>query len=167
MNLLRYVRTIGLRARSCREHQGLHRPPPEPRDAEGLRRIGWPGAEDDHLVRRRHEALDGGDHRRQRDRLPCRAAGDGGVTRANTFATSSILRHRTAPGRGFVDYVLGAEPGSGAFVVGHCEYPVAAEYLKYFKMGDGPCYVFYTPWHLPQAEAPLTAARAALFEMRP
>jgi len=66
-------------------------------------------------------------------------------------------------GDGFVDYVLEAEPGSGAFVVGHCDRPIPQEYLKYFKMGDGPFYVFYTPWHLPQAEAPLTAARAALF----
>jgi predicted homoserine dehydrogenase-like protein len=64
---------------------------------------------------------------------------------------------------GLVDYVLGAEPGSGAFVVGHSERPLAAQYLKYFKMGDGPFYVFCTPWHLPHAEAPLTAARAALF----
>ena len=64
---------------------------------------------------------------------------------------------------GVVDYVLGAEPGSGAFVVGHGEESIPAQYLKYFKMGDGPFYVFYTPWHLPHAEAPLTAARAALF----
>ena len=64
---------------------------------------------------------------------------------------------------GVVDYVLGAEPGSGAFVVGHTEEAIPAQYLKYFKMGDGPFYVFYTPWHLPHAEAPLTAARAALF----
>ena len=67
-------------------------------------------------------------------------------------------------GEGIVDYVLGAEPGSGAFVVGHCDDPLPQQYLKYFKMGDGPFYVFYTPWHLPQAEAPLTAARAALFD---
>lgn len=66
-------------------------------------------------------------------------------------------------GDGFVDYVLEAEPGSGAFVVAHCDRRVPMQYLKYFKMGDGPFYVFYTPWHLPQAEAPLTAARAALF----
>ena len=66
-------------------------------------------------------------------------------------------------GDGIVDFVLEAEPGSGAFVVGHCDRPVPQQYLKYFKMGDGPFYVFYTPWHLPQAEAPLTAARAVLF----
>jgi predicted homoserine dehydrogenase-like protein len=64
---------------------------------------------------------------------------------------------------GIVDYVLGAEPGSGAFVVGYGDSPIPAQYLGYFKMGDGPFYVFYTPWHLPHAEAPLTAARAALF----
>ena len=64
---------------------------------------------------------------------------------------------------GLVDYVLGAEPGSGAFVIGLSEEPLRRQYLRYFKMGDGPLYLFYTPWHLPQAEAPLTAARAALF----
>jgi predicted homoserine dehydrogenase-like protein len=35
--------------------------------------------------------------------------------------------------------------------------------MKYFKMGDGPFYVFYTPYHLPHLEVPLTAARAVLF----
>jgi predicted homoserine dehydrogenase-like protein len=66
-------------------------------------------------------------------------------------------------GGGYVDYVLGAQPGTGAFVVGHTEHPVHREYLGHFKMGEGPFYVFYTPWHLPQAEACLTAARAAIF----
>jgi predicted homoserine dehydrogenase-like protein len=65
---------------------------------------------------------------------------------------------------GLVDYVLGAEPGSGAFVVGYGVDPIPQQYLRYFKMGDGPFYVFYTPWHLPHAEAPLTAARAVLFQ---
>ena len=31
-------------------------------------------------------------------------------------------------------------------------------------MGDGPLYVFYTPFHLPQLEIPLTVARAVLFK---
>jgi len=64
---------------------------------------------------------------------------------------------------GAVDFALGAAPGTGAFVVGYTDHPVKQEYLRSFKMGDGPLYVFYTPWHLPQADAPLTAARAALF----
>jgi predicted homoserine dehydrogenase-like protein len=65
---------------------------------------------------------------------------------------------------GLVDYILGAEPGPGVFVIGHCDDPVRQQYMKYFKMGDGPFYVFYTPYHLPHIEAPLTVARAVLFE---
>jgi len=64
---------------------------------------------------------------------------------------------------GIVDYLLGAEPGNGAFVVGFSEDPVKQRYLKYLKMGDGPLYVFYTPFHLPHLEIPITVARAVLF----
>ena len=65
---------------------------------------------------------------------------------------------------GLVDYVLGAEPGSGAFVVGYNDHPIKKRYMSYFKMGDGPFYVFYRPFHLPQLEVPLTVARAVLFD---
>ena len=64
---------------------------------------------------------------------------------------------------GLVDFVLGAEPGPGVFVLGYNENPIKQQYAKYFKMGDGPIYVFYTPYHLPHLEAPLTVARAVLF----
>ena len=65
--------------------------------------------------------------------------------------------------KGLVDYVLGAEPGPGVFVIGYDEDHTRQLYMKYFKMGDGPFYVFYIPYHLPHLEAPLTAARAVLF----
>jgi predicted homoserine dehydrogenase-like protein len=64
---------------------------------------------------------------------------------------------------GLVDYVLGAEPGTGAFVVGYGDNPIRAQYMSYFKMGDGPLYLWYQPWHLPNFDLPLTVARAALF----
>jgi predicted homoserine dehydrogenase-like protein len=64
---------------------------------------------------------------------------------------------------GVVDYLLGAEPGTGAFVVGYSDQPIKQQYLKYMKMGNGPFYVFYTPFHLPHLELPLTVARAVLF----
>ena len=64
---------------------------------------------------------------------------------------------------GLVDFVLGAQPGSGAFVVGYNDHPIKKKYMSYFKMGDGPFYVFYRPFHLPQLEVPLTVARAVLF----
>ena len=67
-----------------------------------------------------------------------------------------------APGRGVVDFLLGASPYTGAFVVGHTEHPLKQEYLQYLKMGDGPYYVFYTPFHLPQLEIPITVCRAVL-----
>lgn len=64
---------------------------------------------------------------------------------------------------GMVDFLIGAEPGNGVFVIGHSEDSVRKDYLKYLKMGDGPLYVFHTPFHLPQLEIPNTVARAVLF----
>jgi predicted homoserine dehydrogenase-like protein len=64
---------------------------------------------------------------------------------------------------GMVDFLCGAAPANGAFVLGYTEDPIKAAYLRYLKMGEGPLYVFYTPFHLPQLEIPLTAARAVLF----
>lgn len=64
---------------------------------------------------------------------------------------------------GLVDYVLGAEPGPGVFVIGYNEDPIKQQYANYFKMGDGPFYVFYVPYHLPHLEVPITVARAVLF----
>jgi predicted homoserine dehydrogenase-like protein len=64
---------------------------------------------------------------------------------------------------GLVDYILGAEPHTGAFVLCHCDHPVRRQYMNYFKMGEGPFYVFYTPFHLPHVQIAATAARAVLF----
>ena len=65
---------------------------------------------------------------------------------------------------GLVDYILGAEPGPGVFVLGYNNHPDRQSYMKYFKMGDGPLYAFYVPYHLPHLEVPLTVARAVLFQ---
>ena len=64
---------------------------------------------------------------------------------------------------GLVDYVVGAEPAPGVFVLGYNDHPIQRDYLRYYKMGDGPLYAFYTPYHLCHLEAPLTVARAVLF----
>ena len=42
--------------------------------------------------------------------------------------------------------------------------PVQQHYLKLYKLGDGPFYCFYTPYHLCHFEVPQTVARAALFK---
>jgi len=64
---------------------------------------------------------------------------------------------------GQVDYILGAEPGPGVFIIGYNDNPTLMSYMPIFKMGAGPFYLFYVPYHLPHLEVPLTAARAALF----
>jgi predicted homoserine dehydrogenase-like protein len=66
--------------------------------------------------------------------------------------------------QGIVEFVLGAEPGSGAFVIGYNDDPILSPYMSYFKMGDGPLYLFYRPFHLTHLEAPLSVARAVLFD---
>jgi len=64
---------------------------------------------------------------------------------------------------GIVDYIVGAEPAPGVFCIGHEERPLQSHWLKLYKLGEGPFYTFYTPYHLCHLEAPTTIARAALF----
>ena len=67
-------------------------------------------------------------------------------------------------GPGLVDYVVGAEPGPGVFVLGTIDDAVQQHYLKLYKLGPGPLYCFYTPYHLCHFETPTTVARAVLFQ---
>jgi predicted homoserine dehydrogenase-like protein len=66
-------------------------------------------------------------------------------------------------GPGIVDYVVGAMPGPGIFVLGTHDHPQQKHYLSLYKLGDGPLYCFYTPYHLCHFEVPTTVARAVLF----
>jgi predicted homoserine dehydrogenase-like protein len=63
---------------------------------------------------------------------------------------------------GLVDYALGAAPHTGAFVVVHEESPLKKVQLAYYKLGDGPFYVFYTPFHLPYLQIASTIGRVAV-----
>ena len=63
---------------------------------------------------------------------------------------------------GLVDYALGAAPHTGAFVIVHEESPLKKAQLAYYKMGDGPFYVFYTPFHLPHLQIASTIGRAVI-----
>jgi len=64
---------------------------------------------------------------------------------------------------GLVDYALGAEPHTGAFVIVHEESPLKRAQLAYYKLGDGPFYVFYTPYHLPHLQIVSTIGRAVIY----
>jgi predicted homoserine dehydrogenase-like protein len=63
---------------------------------------------------------------------------------------------------GLVDYALGAAPHTGAFVIVHEESPLKKAQLAYYKIGDGPFYVFYTPFHLPHIQIASTIGRAVV-----
>jgi predicted homoserine dehydrogenase-like protein len=63
---------------------------------------------------------------------------------------------------GLVDYALGAAPHTGAFVIVHEESPLKKAQLAYYKLGDGPFYVFYTPYHLPHIQLASTIGRASI-----
>ncbi len=49
---------------------------------------------------------------------------------------------------GVIEIVKGVEPTGGVFVVAHTDNPQMIHDMKYYKMGDGPNYLFYKPYHL-------------------
>jgi predicted homoserine dehydrogenase-like protein len=65
---------------------------------------------------------------------------------------------------GIVDYVVGTKPGPGVFVFGTHDDPKQQHYLNLYKLGEGPLYSFYTPYHLCHFEVPLSVARVVLFQ---
>lgn len=65
---------------------------------------------------------------------------------------------------GKVDYILGAQPGGGVYVIGKCEDKLQASYLNYYKVENRfPYYLFYRPYHLCHLETPRAIALAALW----
>lgn len=64
--------------------------------------------------------------------------------------------------RPIVDYLIGAEPSFGVFVLGYDEDPQVRQYMRFCKMGDGPVYTFYRPFHLGPLETVQSVARAVL-----
>jgi predicted homoserine dehydrogenase-like protein len=64
---------------------------------------------------------------------------------------------------GIVDYVVGAQPNPGIYCIAEHTDPKQRHYLNLYKLGEGPLYSFYTPWHLCHFEVPNTVARVVLF----
>jgi predicted homoserine dehydrogenase-like protein len=65
---------------------------------------------------------------------------------------------------GTVDYTLAGDFAGGVFVIARAEHPeMVKPYLRYLKMGDGPDYLFFRPYHLCHIETPLSAAEAVIY----
>jgi predicted homoserine dehydrogenase-like protein len=63
---------------------------------------------------------------------------------------------------GIVDYVVGT-PFTKVFCLAEHPDPKQQHYLNYYKMGEGPLYSFFTPYHLCHFEAPNSIARVVIF----
>jgi len=63
---------------------------------------------------------------------------------------------------GIVDYVVGT-PLTKVYVLAEHPDPKQQHYLNLYKMGDGPLYSFFVPYHLVHFEVPTAIARVALF----
>jgi predicted homoserine dehydrogenase-like protein len=63
---------------------------------------------------------------------------------------------------GIVDYVVGARPSPGIYVLAEAQDENQAFFLDLGKLGGGPLYSFYTAWHLTILEFGISVARVAL-----
>ena len=63
---------------------------------------------------------------------------------------------------GIVDYTVGPS-GIKVFVLAEHEDPKQRHYLQLYKMGEGPLYPFWIPYHLVHFETPFSIARVVLF----
>src|SRR5262245_297590 len=63
---------------------------------------------------------------------------------------------------GIVDYVVGT-PLTKVYVLAEHSDPKQRHYLELYKMGKGPLYSFFTPYHLVHFEVPNAIARVVLF----
>ncbi len=64
---------------------------------------------------------------------------------------------------GIVEFVVGAEPAGGVYCLAEQPDARQLQYLERYRLGTGPLYSFYHPYHLCHLEAPLTVARVVLF----
>jgi len=163
MNLVRFVRTIGYRPVAAGNIKGLidHYRTPETQKAFAEKHGQKP-----------HNVTSFADGTKLSMETTCLANAAGfrvgrpgmyGPRCAHVRQILDLLPREDMLSGGIVDYVVGAEPHTGAWVVGYNDHPVKMSYMSYFKMGDGPFYLFYTPYHLPHLQIITTIARAALF----
>jgi predicted homoserine dehydrogenase-like protein len=167
MNLFRFVKSIGVKPVLCGNIKGLHDPYRNPTTQEGFARQ-W--GQKPAMV----TSFADGTKISFEQAVTANATGMkvakrgmiGPTVPAGTPLQQAILKYpleALVEGPGIVDYIVGAEPAPGVFVLGTHDHPAQKHYLNLYKLGNGPLYCFYTPYHLCHFEVPLTCARAVLF----
>jgi predicted homoserine dehydrogenase-like protein len=167
LNLYRFVKGIGVTPVLCGNIKGLHDPYRNPTtQAEFARR--W--KQQPHMV----TAFADGSKISFEQAIVANATGMrvarrgmyGPTVAAGTPIEETVGLYPTEElldGPGIVDYVVGAAPSPGVFVLGAHDHPLQQHYLDLYKLGPGPLYCFHTPYHLCHFEVPTTVARAVLF----
>lgn len=167
MNLYRFVKGLGVRPVLCGNIKGLHDPYRNPTTQEGFARQ-W--KQNPSMV----TSFADGSKISFEQAIVANATGMrvakrgmyGPTMPTGTPITEVVDKYPLddlLAGPGIVDYVVGAAPGPGVFVLGTHEHPQQRHYLNLYKIGAGPLYCFHTPYHLCHFEIPNTVARAVLF----
>jgi len=167
MNLFRFVQGIGVKPVLCGNIKGLHDPYRNPTTQEGFAKQ-WgqnpmmvTSFADGTKISFENAIVANGTGMRVGKRGmfgPTVPAGTPIQQVADLYPLEALLE-----GPGIVDYVVGAMPGPGVYVLGTHDHPQQRHYLNLYKLGAGPLYCFYTPYHLCHFEVPNTVARAVLF----
>ncbi|MBE9101983.1 NAD(P)H-dependent oxidoreductase [Vacuolonema iberomarrocanum] len=165
MNLYRYVKSIGLKPLVCGNIKGLQDAYRNPTTQEGFAKR-WGQAP--HMV----TSFADGSKISFEQAIVANATGMkvskrgmiGGDFKGHIDELTKVYDpDQLKEWGGIVDYVVGAQPSPGVYVIGLMEDPKQQHYLNYYKKGEGPLYSFYTPYHLCHLEVPLSVARVALF----
>jgi predicted homoserine dehydrogenase-like protein len=164
MNLYRFVKGIGVKPVLCGNIKGLHDPYRNPTTQEGFAKK-W--GQNPAMV----TSFADGTKISYEQAIVANATGMrvakrgmfGPTVEAGTPITEAVNWYPLLQGPGIVDYVVGAAPNPGVFVLGTHDHPQQKHYLNLYKLGEGPLYCFYTPYHLCHFEVPNTVARAVLF----
>jgi len=165
VNLYRFVRSIGLTPLVCGNIKGLQDPYRNPTTQKGFAEK-W--GQDPHMVTSFadgtkisfEQAIVANATGMTVERRGMRGADHAG--HVDELTTQFDVEALRATG-GVVDYVVGSKPGPGVYVLATHDDPKQRHYLNLYKLGEGPLYSFYTPYHLCHFEVPLTVARAVLF----
>jgi predicted homoserine dehydrogenase-like protein len=93
--------------------------------------------------------------------LPPEVRGMHGIPTVLERALLDVLA--TLSSDGVVDYTLGGDFGAGVFVIGRAPEPdVVRTPLRFFKLGDGPEYLVFSPYTLVHFEMPRSIAEVVL-----
>lgn len=164
MNLYRFVRGIGLEPLVCGNVKGLHDPYRNPTTQQGFADK-W--GQNVHMV----TSFADGTKISFEQAIVANATGMTVAQRGMVGAdhdghtdelTSAYDVDELRELGGVVDYVVGARPSPGVFVLGTHDDPKQRHYLNLYKLGAGPLYSFNIPYHLCHFELPSSVGRAVL-----